>query len=125
MLSVRSLAGQPVDGDAAFERGAAFLFQSLALARCQRFEEIGVGGIAVIDKMELLVGPVQKTCLFERGDFVFRQERHMRRRGLMTAGEFLQTGGKRIAHGGFIGRGGAQQLGPVAGVKGTEHCSFG
>ena len=126
MSSVRSLPVSQSIVDAVRQRRPALLPQRLALARGERFQEVLVVGIAVVEEMELLVGAVQiaaarssaghspsgrkVTCAEDSAELV----------GHLPAGRRRARPDRRPRRG--LRR--TSSRGPVTGVKGTAHLQL-
>ena len=76
-------AGQQVDLDPIDQRPVALLAYRLALPRRQAGEEVGEGGVAGVDPVELLVDPHQPPRRLEVLDLLGRDEGGMGRRQLV------------------------------------------
>ena len=119
-------SGEPFDGDAVRQRVAALAPDRLALARGERGEKILEAPVAVVEPVELLVVAAQKALRVEGVEIVLLQERGVDRGGARLVPQRPQAGdqmasGSRDARAPF----GTRRRGPVAGVNGTETCSFG
>ena len=75
--------------------------------------------------MELLVGAMQEARGFQRRDVALLREGDMRRGDAELVGHRFQAGGKagfdRVRSSPLL----TSRRGPVTGVNGTAHCSFG
>src|SRR3990170_4594905 len=84
-------ARHPFNLDPLAERLAAFLPDRLPLARGERCKEILEARIALVQPMELLVGPLEEADVAGVLPFLAREEGDMQRRDAETVGD-LETG---------------------------------
>ena len=109
------------------QRVAPLAPDGLALARRRAPPRKCVEGrVAGVLPVELLVGALQEAVLAEELPFGLGQEGDVDRGGLVPPAELDQAGGEAGAHlRRRAGPGRTSRRRPVAGVNGTETCSFG
>ena len=108
------------------QRVAPLALDRLAMARIEGGEEIVEGAVALIVPVELLVGALQEAMFGEKFPFGFAGKGDVNRGGLGGLAQRHQPARQRASA--MRSRSTPSRIssrGPVAGVKGTEACSFG
>src|ERR1700749_1978622 len=87
--------GEPAHLDAVLERVFALAPDGLALARCERAEEVVEAAVAGVLPVELLVGALQESEVAEEAVFGFSGECDVHARGAIDAAKLDEPADQR------------------------------
>ena len=114
-----------LDRDAGCQRIPAFALDRLALARCEGRQEIIEAAVAVVDEVELLIGPLQPALGSESLPFGLRHERRVDRGRLGLLAQGAKTRGELGLPPRQILVAGHEKPPPRCGREGNRHLQLG